>query len=205
MAYFHGEDKQEESLFMSTKTKPQLIKFYQTAPINFTILKKKSFFFNFNKLLYWTITLLNNHSRKMLFDTWKHICYLINSVSHVENKIQQNISFCFFISLTSFGWFNYAHSFCQFKWMKKQASGQRKLPAQGWNLLVPGDWKIFFKCWVCNSDHSPSWQLQCQSSLVSNPKCEMREGLHITLKNFQIHENSCITYCHLQSSIFSLF
>ena len=42
------------------------------------------------------------------------------------------------------------------KHLQTQASGQRKLPAQGWNLLVPDDWKVFFKCWVCNSDHSPS-------------------------------------------------
>ena len=56
MAYFHGEDKQEESLFMSTKTKPQLIKFYQTAPIYY--LEEKEFFLQFQQ-----ITLLNNHSR----------------------------------------------------------------------------------------------------------------------------------------------
>ena len=105
---------------MSLNTKPQLIKFDQTAPIYFLEEKKKVF------LQFQQITVLNNHSRWMLFDTQKHIWCLIHSTekfpaSHVEKKIQQNnillflyISYSFWIILIT-----HILSVKFFKWMSK--------------------------------------------------------------------------------------
>lgn len=114
-----------------------------TKQPQFTILKKKKFFSSISTKL---ITLLKNHSRRMLFDTWKHIWYLINlteklPASHVEKKIKQNILY----PIVSLYLLHLLDNFnCQpSKCSEKVACSRVKSTCPGWL-------KDFLKCWVCH-------------------------------------------------------